>query len=271
MKVLRDKNLRSRRDSRQRPLKSRKVVRGARPRQRRYPALALMPVARFSLLAAMAVLASAGVLSVAANISQIAVERVSFAGDIRYSTRASLVARVDPHLEPGFFALDLAAIKHSVEQEPWVMSASVQRDWPWSLKVTIEEQTPIAFWGDGALLNHRGEVFVPATLPADLVLPTLEGPASASAAVMQAYQLISQLLVGTPLQLSHLLLDEQGEWLGVTTGGVGIRLGRKQPVNNMKRFLTVYRQKLQDRFADVKQVDTRYNNGIAVAWREVRS
>ena len=269
MKILRDRQLRSRRDP-QPPPKARKL-RGAKPRQRRRSALTLMPLARFSLLAAVALFAIAGLVSAVEKVSQVAVERVTFAGDIRYSTRASLVERVDPHLDRGFFALDLDAIKHSVEQEPWVMSASVQRDWPWSLKVTIEEQAPIAFWGEGALLNHRGEVFVPQTLPAGLVLPTLDGPASASAAVMQAYQLISQLLGDTPLQLSHLLLDGQGEWRGITTGGVEIRLGRKQPVNNMKRFLTVYHQKLRDRFADVKQVDTRYNNGIAVAWREVRS
>ena len=39
----------------------------------------------------------------------------------------------------------------------------------------------------------------------------------------------------------------------------------------MKRFLLVYREKLESRFADVQQVDTRYVNGIAVDWREGRS
>lgn len=250
--------------------------RGAQPRRngaarRANIQLNFAPYIRALAWVACAGLAIAAIVSVTLSIGKVSVERVAFAGDIQHVTQSRLVGRVNPHIERGYFSLDLDAIKHSVEQEPWVLSASVQREWPWSLRVTIEEQTPIAYWGRAALLNHRGEVFVPASIPKNLALPTLEGPDAASVGVMQAYQLMTQLLVETPLQLSQLLLDEQGQWFGVTGEGVEIRLGRKQPVQNMKRFLRVYREKLQGRFADVQQVDTRYINGIAVDWREGKS
>lgn len=255
--------------------KPQKVIRkrGAQPRRGRAekkPALQLnfMPYLRIGVMVGGAGLVLAALLSMVLSVGRVSVERVAFAGDIRQVNQDQLVSRVNPFIEKGYFGLDLAAIKRSVELEPWVLSASVEREWPWSLRVTIEEQTPIAYWGRTALLNHRGEVFAPASVPKNLPLPTLEGPDAASVGVMQAYQLMTQLLVDTPLQLSHLLLDDQGQWLGVAGDGVEIKLGRKQPVQNMKRFLRVYREKLQTRFADVQQVDTRYINGVAIDWRE---
>lgn len=249
--------------------------RGAQPRRstalRLQRQLNFAPYVRALSLVAVVGLATAALLSFVLSVGRVSVERVAFAGDIQHVSRTQLVSRVNPFIEGGYFSLDLDAIKHSVEQEPWVLAARVEREWPWSLRVTIEEQTPIAYWGGNALLNHRGEVFSPSNIPTDLTLPTLNGPDAVSVGVMQAYQLMTQLLVATPLQLSQLLLDEQGQWLGVTDGGVEIKLGRKQPVQNMKRFLLVYREKLQSQFADVRQVDTRYINGIAVDWREGRS
>lgn len=250
--------------------------RGAQPRNRKSRASTLQlprlaPYLRATLLLGCGGFVIAGFLSVLMSVAEVSVERVAFAGDIQHVSQPQLVSRVTPLVESGYFNLDLDAIKASVEREPWVLSASVQREWPWSLRVTIEEQTPIAYWGRNALLNHRGDIFVPEVIPRGLSLPTLEGPKAASVGVMQAYQLMTQLLVDTPLQLSHLMLDKQGQWLGVTSSGVELRLGRKQPVKNMKRFLLVYREKLESRFADVQQVDTRYVNGIAVDWREGRS
>ncbi len=231
----------------------------------------LAPYLRVVTVLGLTGIAMASVFSMALALGNVSVERVSFAGGIKHVSQAQLVSRVNPFIEGGYFGLDLDAIKASVEEEPWVLSASVQREWPWSIRVAIEEQAPIAYWGRNALLNHRGEVFTPSALPKGLGLPTLEGPDAASAGVLQAYQLMTQLLADTPIQLSHLMLDEGGQWSGVTSDGVQIKLGRKRPVQNMKRFLLVYREKLESRFADVQQVDTRYINGIAVDWREGRS
>ncbi|MBB3047074.1 cell division protein FtsQ [Litorivivens lipolytica] len=201
------------------------------------------------------------------SVGDVSVERVAFAGDIQYAPREQLVKRVNPHLQTGYLGLDLDAIKASVEKEPWVLHARVERVWPRSLKVTIEEQSAIAYWGRKALLNHRGDIFKPKQLPRDLTLPMLNGPDAASVAVMRAYQLTAQLLADTGIELSQFTLDEQGQWSAVTADDVVIRLGREQPVQNMRRFLLVYRETLSTRFAEVQQIDTRYINGIAVDWR----
>ncbi|WP_372810737.1 cell division protein FtsQ/DivIB [Litorivivens sp.] len=246
--------------------------RGAQPKRHRprvqrnwFPLLRLT----LSLAICVAVLGFFGQLIL--SVGSVSVERVAFAGNAQYVAREDLIERVAPHLDKGYFALALDEIKHSVEQEPWVFLARVERSWPWSLTITIEEQSPIAYWGRDSFINNRGEIFTPATLSRDLELPMLRGPESSALAVLQAYQLIAQMLTETPLQLGQLSLDEKGQWVGVTRENVEIRLGNTRPVHSMKRFLLVYRQALHERFADVQQVDTRYINGIAVDWKGARS
>ena len=52
-----------------------------------------------------------------------------------------------PHAARGFFAVDLDAAQHAVEQLPWVEHARVRKQWPDTLEVQLQEHEPFAFWG----------------------------------------------------------------------------------------------------------------------------
>lgn len=256
------------------PASQRKAVkhRGAQPRRQR-PQVQRnwFGIVRFAVSVGVVVAFVGFLTEMALTVGSVSVERVAFAGSAQYVSRERLIERVKPYLDTGYFALELDAIKQSVEQEPWVLSARVERSWPWSLTITIDEQTPIAYWGRDSFLNHRGDVFTPPSVARDLDLPMLSGPDTTALSVLQAYQIIAQMLTETPLELTQLSLDEKGQWAGVTRENVEIRLGNNRPVHSMKRFLLVYQQALRERFAEVQQVDTRYINGIAVDWKGARS
>ena len=55
--------------------------------------------------------------------------------------KAVRVKRGDPIL-----ALDIATIRSRIEDIPWVRAALVQRRWPGTVHIVIEERTPIAIW-----------------------------------------------------------------------------------------------------------------------------
>ena len=136
-----------------------------------------------------------GVERLSAKLDAIPVERVVFAGDLQRVDRDVLVERVTGQLAVGYIGLDLEAIQAELEQEPWVYRAVVERLWPRELKITIVEETPIAVWGRGGLLNHRGRIFVPqdgSDYGADL--PRLDGPKGSAIEIMRQYRLMSQLL-----------------------------------------------------------------------------
>ncbi|MDX1269246.1 MAG: cell division protein FtsQ/DivIB, partial [Oceanisphaera sp.] len=209
-----------------------------------------------------------GAVAIQQGLRGIEVERVVFDGDLRHADRASLVERVRPHLAAGCLGMDLEAIRQDLLGDPWVFNAQVQRQWPGQLQVTITEQRPIARWGRGGLLNHRGELFQPAKPVSPEGLPLLEGPKDSSEQVMNQYHLLSQALSETPLHLENLVLDESGVWRATVQNSTVLVLGRQQPVQSLQRVLQIYRAALSDSFGRVARIDTRYANGVAVAWRQ---
>ncbi|MAK44286.1 MULTISPECIES: cell division protein FtsQ/DivIB [Spongiibacter] len=207
-----------------------------------------------------------GVERLSAKLDAIPVERVVFAGDLQRVDRDVLVERVTGQLAVGYIGLDLEAIQAELEQEPWVYRAVVERLWPRELKITIVEETPIAVWGRGGLLNHRGRIFVPqdgSDYGADL--PRLDGPKGSAIEIMRQYRLMSQLLGDEQLTLQHLEMDARGSWTARIDENVELVLGRQEPLEKLRRFLWVYRKYLAADFATVARVDMRYINGLAVA------
>lgn len=210
-----------------------------------------------------------GVEQLGRQLDAIPVDRVVFAGDLQHLKRQALIDRVTRHLAVGYIGLDLADIQAELEQEPWVYRAVVERVWPRELKITIVEETPIAEWGKGGLLNHRGRIFEPeAALTLAEPLPLLDGPEGSAIEIMRQYRLMSQLMGDESLVLSRLQLKPRGTWIATLEGGAEVVLGRQEPLEKLRRFLWVYRQTLKADFARVERVDTRYINGLAVAWRE---
>ena len=73
-----------------------------------------------------------------------------------------------------------------------------------------------------------------------------------------------------PLRLSVELLsvDERGQVEALLAPGIKLNLGGADFPERMQRFVKIYRGELAARWADVEQVDLRYESGVAVAFTE---
>ncbi|TRX76288.1 cell division protein FtsQ/DivIB [Pseudomonas mangiferae] len=205
------------------------------------------------------------------------IARVSIEGDLGYISQQAVQQRIAPYASGSFFSVDLSAMRQELEKMPWIASAEVRRVWPDQVVVHLEEQLPIARWGDEALLNNQGQAFKPRELSPYGHLPQLWGPQRAQEQVMQQYQMLSQLLRPLGFTLTRLELRERGSWFLTTTsgtagGGTGqsleLLLGRDHLVEKMRRFITIYDKALKEQIANIASVDLRYPNGLAVGWRE---
>lgn len=206
------------------------------------------------------------------------IARISIEGNLGYISQQAVQQRITPYASGSFFSVDLTAMRHELEQMPWIASAEVRRVWPDQVVVHLEEQLPIARWGDEALLNNQGEAFKPRELAPYGHLPQLWGPQRAQEQVMQQYQMFSQLLRPLGFSISRLELRERGSWFLTTTlggtagGGTGqsleLLLGRDHLVEKMRRFITIYDKALKEQIANIASVDLRYPNGLAVGWRQ---
>ncbi len=168
------------------------------------------------------------------------------------------------HLEDGFFGLDAAALKHQLEQNPWIEQAVIRRVWPDALAVSIFEETAIARWGDRRLLNQYAEVIAPEVIDEDISLPMLRGPDGTQQEVMEQYQVLNQLLLASDLRIRELSLNERGSWSLTVADGLVINIGREQIIERLQRFVRLYDRQLDTEKDVLVSIDLRYKNGISI-------
>lgn len=196
------------------------------------------------------------------------ISQVSVEGHLRYVSQQGVQERIAPFIKSRFFNLDLAGMRSELEKMPWIAHAEVRRVWPDQVVIHLEEQLPVARWGDEFLLNNQGKAFAPPELANYGHLPQLNGPQWAQEQVMQQYQMLSQLLRPLGFTIARLELRERGSWYVSTAQGIELSLGRDHLVEKMRRFGTIYEKTLKEQNANIARIDLRYANGLAVAWRE---
>ena len=201
------------------------------------------------------------------------ISRINVQGDLSYVNQQAVQQRIAPYVATSFFSIDLAGMRTELEQMPWIAHAEVRRVWPDQVVIRLEEQLPVARWGDAALLNNQGQAFTPRELAHYEHLPQLFGPQRAQQQVMQQYQNLSQMLRPMGFSIARLELRERGSWF-LTTGagasgpGIELLLGRDHLVEKMRRFIVIYDKTLKEQITNIARVDLRYSNGLAVGWRE---
>jgi cell division protein FtsQ len=171
----------------------------------------------------------------------------------------------------GLVSVDLARIAAAVETIPWVDRAAVARSWPGALRVQVVEQKPVARWGEGGLVNTRGEVFVQDAQHIPAELPELVGPAGHEAEMTTRCLAAQARLAQSGLRLVRLTLDERGAWTLALDNGVALRLGRQSVDERFDRFLSAAVRIVVARATEIAYVDMRYANGFAIGWRSAAS
>lgn len=189
-----------------------------------------------------------------------------------------LRAGIAPYVSGNFFTVDLRAIRQGAEQQPWVYRADVRRQGLGSLAMAIEEQVPVARWGNPVTrleqsewLNRDGDVFeVPNnTLEADAqTLPVLFGPPDTGNELMTRYKRYSASLQPTGRSIVRLDLSPRLSWSMRLDNGTRVELGRERTLNGadglVDQFVALYPQLVGNWPVAPQVVDLRYPNGVAM-------
>lgn len=201
------------------------------------------------------------------------IAQVGVQGELNNVDRLEIQQRIEPFVSASFFRVDLNGMRAELERMPWIARAEVRRVWPDRIMLRLEEQLPIARWGDEALLNNQGRAFVPSDLQRYAQLPRVYGPERARRQVMEQYQRLSQMLRPLGFSIASLELRERGSWFVRTSpdsegNSLELLLGRDHQIDKIRRFTTVYERALKDQIGNIARIDLRYANGLAVAWRD---
>jgi len=170
------------------------------------------------------------------------VQSVKIEGEFVYLDKNRLREQTIPVVSGGFFNVDLQAIR-KVDK----------------LLVRVIEKKPVVLWGKKGVISARGELFEPVNKPDKSMLQEL--------ARMQAW------LIESGLYIERIDLNARRSWTLTMTSGMELRLGRKQMHERLNRFVSVYKETLEVEMLkktgrEIKHIDMRYTNGLAVAWKE---
>jgi cell division protein FtsQ len=160
-------------------------------------------------------------------------------------------------------------VRRSFEQVPWVRRAHVRRIWPNQLHVTLEEHRALAVWGDGRLVNDRGELFSASLAEAEDDGPLLEfsGPPGSELQVMRRWAQLTQQLASLSMTPQAVQLSDRYAWTVRTADGMTLLIGREQGValdDRVARWVAAYPQVAARISHPIRTVDLRYPHGFAV-------
>jgi cell division protein FtsQ len=169
------------------------------------------------------------------------------------------------YTESGFLGVDVQNLRDELELNPWVESATVRRVWPDELVIMIDEQRPVARWGEASLLNEQGEVFSPPMRGSETQLPLMSGPEGSESLVRANFEHFNTMLSAINMRLHTISVDARGSWSGVVADGPVLRIGREDVEERMTRFVRLIKGGLAEQLANAETIDLRYSNGISVS------
>jgi len=193
--------------------------------------------------------------------------RVTVVGPFQRVSPIDVEQLVRSKLSGGFLTANLWELQHELEQVPWVASARLERRWPHTLVVEVNEQQSIATWDDSGLLNSRGDVFVRDIKYAPADLPHLHGPEGTEHEVTDLLLKVQPKLGELGFSVAGLDLDDRGAWKLTLSNGINIRFGNRALNERLDRFIKVGAPVLTGRTNDIAFIDMRYSNGFSVGWR----
>ncbi len=176
-----------------------------------------------------------------------------------------------PNVKGNFFTVDLNEVRAAFEAVPWVREASVRREWPDRLVVSLEEYQPLGVWGnDGRLISTKGDLFTVnmAEAEEDYDLLKFAGPEGSEKEVLARYEDFCRLFAGIHLVPKEVKLSDRYAWSVKLDNGMKVEFGREKNQSTMShlmnRLLKAYPQLAQKANNGIESIDMRYPNGVAL-------
>lgn len=186
---------------------------------------------------------------------------------LSHVSEETIISAVSPHIDKGFFCLEIQAIQDSIAKLPWVVSSSVKRIWFDKIQIALQEHTPQARFGETGVMDTEGCVFYPEKNSISEKLPLFKGPAEKAHEMLQQYYTVLESLGPLGLRVAELHLTAYGAWEIMLDNGIAIILGKTALNERLTRFVLAYKLLLEAQIVNIAYVDCRYTNGLAIGYK----
>jgi len=166
-----------------------------------------------------------------------------------------------------FFTVDLKKVKQTTESLTWIDYADAKKEWPNTLIVYLQERVPVANWQKNEFLSVKGEIFSAEHVQPDVNLPTFIGKPDQAAVIAQRFSKMQEILREVGLSVNSLELEDRISWKAQLDNGLMLVVDDKHSVEKLKRFTRLYSMFTEQQKQQLFKVDLRYENGLAIKWK----
>lgn len=230
--------------------------------QRGFAASTLLVVMLFALTAVGAVWVGMGIVT----SDRWPIRWLELNGEFQRVSAEQLRASMEPALGTNFFTVDLQALREAAAANAWVSAVRVQKQWPDTVTVTLEEYEPVAHWNSGELIARDGRAFSVPEADGIQGLPWLQGPPARLDDVLQTWVTLNEKLLPLGVEVQRLAIDQRGSWSLELTNGTQVYLGRDSTEERLARLLGSWDALMEEQDVPPRGIDLRYTNGFAVTW-----
>ncbi|OUS31674.1 hypothetical protein A9Q99_03655 [Gammaproteobacteria bacterium 45_16_T64] len=196
------------------------------------------------------------------------IKTVKVIGEFRFVERQKLEKVLNIYLTDNFFQVDLDSVKEKAEALPWIEQAWVKKSWPDTVELTLQERRPLASWGKGQLISERKEIFDGERIGQLDKLPTLYGADDYASLIVDRFLDMESLLSSIDLSIQTIELEERFSWRVVLREGITLVISEERCLEKLNGFVGLYQRMPELDRTDIKQVDLRYDNGLAIKWKK---
>lgn len=190
-------------------------------------------------------------------------------GNFQRVSAEQLRAGLTPLIRSSFFTIDLQELRDATGRLSWVSRVRVQKRWPDTVVVEVDEFLPFAHWNRGRLISSSGEAFIVPEADGIQGLPWLQGPEDQLGQVLENWSKFNDELAPAGLEIQQLKLDRRGAWSMLLSNGTNVHLGRTATHERLQRLMSSWEALLDMQSAPPRDVDLRYTNGFAVNWPQI--
>jgi cell division protein FtsQ len=195
-------------------------------------------------------------------------KKVEVHADFKQVSKDNFIAVSSQFVSKGILRASLGQLKQQFEQNKWIQSVEISRQWPSGLKIVLIEKKPIARWGEKELMDSNGERLTPNSLGDFESLPQLIGEDGQELLVLKEYQNISQIFDKIGQKVIEYEVTNRFSRQLKLSNGITINIGQQSAEQRLSRFIDVYFAMFHDKFDNISYIDLRYPKGLAVRFRK---
>lgn len=192
------------------------------------------------------------------------IQQVKLTSELKQLTQDEIDQVLSTYVGSSFWEVELSQIQSDLTRLDWVSQAVVKRSWPDQLIISIEEQNPVARWGDNGLINDKGDVFFPSSVAEFENFVRLDGELLEASRILAKLAEFQAILDKLEWPISQLVESPDGGWQVQIMDGPVLLVAKEQDQSQLSRFVRAY-EHLKDELRKSAQVyDLRYSNGFSI-------